>query len=188
MHPDQRKLIIIAVIVAFIVGLIILVTRGERSRDLVLSIEPVAPSDDITVYVGGAVEEPGLYSLPRGSRMSDALDLAGPLATADRSPLDLASTLHDEQSIIVPELPAETADHESESTADHAPAGAVINVNLADANQLQLLPGIGPALAERIIERREAEGPFQTLDELSEIAGISDRMIDDLRDLAVTDS
>jgi competence protein ComEA len=188
MQTSQRKLVIIAVVVAFVVGLVLVLTRAERSRDLVLNIEPVAPGDDVTVYVGGAVEEPGLYSLPRGSRISEALDLAGLFESSDTSSIDLAATLADEQTIIVPEISAESDADLDQAAGEGDQSGAVINVNHANEDELQLLPGVGPAIAARIIERRESIGPFESLDELSEITGISDRMIDDLRGLAVTES
>lgn len=187
MESNQRKLVISAVIVAVVAGVLILINRSDRQRDLVLKIEPLESSDDVTVYVGGAVEEPGLYSLPRGSRVAEALDMAGRLEETDDSSLDLADALVDEQTVMVPEA-APTPEPDAD-VGDREPVdGVQIDINTATREELEFLPGIGPAFAERIVERRNTVGPFESLDELSEIAGISDRMVDDLRGLAVVDS
>ncbi|TVR68722.1 MAG: ComEA family DNA-binding protein [Sphaerobacteraceae bacterium] len=177
------------VVVVFVV--ILSVTRSDRSRDLVLQIEPIDSSNDVTVFVGGAVEDPGLYSLPRGSRVHDAIDLAGVLDSADTSALSLASVVSDEQSIIISEQqkPVEATDDDSVpdpgsvGRLSESDSGDRINVNTASQAELQSLPGVGPAIAERIIDHRTSEGLFESIDELSDVSGISDRMVDDLRSL-----
>lgn len=178
----RSKLVAVAVIVAVTLGLIFTLTRGERSRDLVLRIEPVDGSDELTVYVGGAVESPGLYALPRGSRVSEAIDLAGRLDIADLSSLQLAAALRDEQTIMVPEAAPEVPAGDSREAVGDVPESGQVNINSASASELETLNGIGTVLAERIIERREMVGPFQSLDELVEINGISDNTVDELRD------
>jgi competence protein ComEA len=189
MLSRRSKLVAAAVVAVVVLGFILTISRGERSRDLVLRIEPIDPADEITVHVGGAVEQPGLFALPRGSRLAEALDQAGLLDSADTSGLPLASVLEDEQSIIVPETIAEDADTVPQtSTLTESDQPQRININQATVADLQELPGIGPALAERISERRDQDGPFLSLDELSEIAGISDRMVDEIRELATVDS
>lgn len=180
----RSKLVAVAVIIAFALGLIFTLTRGERSRDLVLRIEPVEGADDLTVYVDGAVEAPGLYSLPRGSRVSEAIDLAGRLDVSDLSSLQLAATLSDEQRITVPEMSPAGSTAETEDSLVVSNQSDLININSASADELESLNGIGPVLAERIIERRETVGPFQSLDDLVEVNGISDRTVDELRDEA----
>lgn len=187
---SQRTRAILAAVVAVIVFVIVLsVTRSDRSRDLVLQIEPIDPSDEVTVYVGGAVADPGLYSLPRGSRVQEAIELAGALESADTTRLALASIVRDEQSIILSEVP-EHAHDDSESLSEapsSSDSGTVrdsrINLNAASAVELQSLPGIGPAIAERILAHRNSNGAFSSVDELSDVSGISDRMVDELRPL-----
>lgn len=176
----RTKLVLATVVAVFVFGIVMALNRGERSRDLVLSIEPIDPSDDVTVYVGGSVDDPGLYSLPRGSRVADAVDLAGLPESADTGGLQMAQVLEDEQSIIVAAEATET--NEDAGSTDRG-GGTRINLNHANESELQQLPGIGPALAEQIIERRNVEGPYQSVDELSEVSGISDRMVDELREL-----
>jgi competence protein ComEA len=184
MQTRRAKIVLATVVVAVVFGVIITASRSERSRDLVLSIEPVEPGEDITVFIGGAVEEPGLYALPRGSRIAEAIDLAGLLDEADTSSLQLANVLNDEQSIIVPERSTESTAVESAETTVGTSKPGTIDINRASEAELQTLPGIGPALSEQIIERRNAEGPFQSLDELTAISGISERIVDDIRDYA----
>lgn len=182
MNTRRSKLVAVAVVVAFALGFIFTITRGERSRDLVLSLEPVDSSSEVTVYVGGAVDEPGLYSLPRGARLSEAIDLAGRLESANVDALDLAAVLHDEQTVVVPETAPERESGADSDAPASTGAANLIDVNTASADELELLTGIGTVLAERIIERRESAGPFTSLDELTEVNGISERMVDDLRD------
>jgi competence protein ComEA len=183
MQSRQTKLIVGAIIVAVMFAVVMTINRSERSRDLVLQIEPIDPSDDITVYVGGAVDEPGLFSVSRGSRVAEVLDLAGLRDDADTSSLPLAESLRDEQKITVPEKQAEPHPGESiPSQPEASAASELIDINRATVAELQELPGIGPALAERIVEQRDIEGPFQSVDELSDISGISDRMVDEIRE------
>jgi competence protein ComEA len=183
MQSRHAKLIAAGIIVSVVFAVVMTINRSERSRDLVLQIEPIDPSDDITVYVGGAVEDPGLFSIARGSRVAEVLELAGLRDDADTSGLPLAESVRDEQSITVPELQDEP--DSIQSTMEQSPASAateLIDINRASVNELQGLPGIGPALAERIVEQRDHEGPFQSLDELSDVSGISDRMVDEIRE------
>lgn len=188
MESRRAKAILGTVIVVLVFGFIMTISRGERSRELVLQIEPIDQSDEVTVYVDGAVEDPGLFALPRGARVSEALDLAGLLESADTSGLPLARVLQDEQSLTVPEQTASspTASPEHSRTSQDNPS-ELINLNQATETELQELPGIGPAIAERVRAHRDLEGPFQSLDELSDVSGISDRMVDELRDHLTVD-
>jgi competence protein ComEA len=188
MQTRRARSILAAIVVVVVFVFILAVTRSERSRELVLQIEPIDLSNEVTVYVGGAVSDPGLYSLPRGSRVNEAVDLAGPLDDADLSALSLATVIRDEDSIVIPEQRAQAQDvpqSSSVQSSDHQNNGnpSTIDLNTASQSELQSLPGIGPALAERIMEYRSTQGGFQSVSELSEITGISDRMVEELRPL-----
>ncbi|MCM8748324.1 ComEA family DNA-binding protein [Thermomicrobiaceae bacterium CFH 74404] len=183
----QRFTPIQTLILGFVVGLLVALAlallRQERGQgDLVLRVEPLETPADITVYVDGAVAKPGLYTLPTGSRLADALDRAGLLPSADTSRLPLAERLRDGQSIVVPERQAQVAEGTT-ATAPAQPGSTLIDINAASADELETLPGIGPALAERIVAYRTEHGPFQSVDELARVRGISPRMVDELRDL-----
>jgi competence protein ComEA len=187
-----KKLAAAGIIVTVVFAVVMTIIRTERSRDLVLQIEPIDPSNDVTVYVGGAVEESGLISLARGSRVAEAVELAGIRDDADTSSLSMAAPVQDGQTITVPRQIA-TSDGATESSesmqgsASDPPGEDVVNINVARAVELQELPGIGPAIADRIIEYRDIEGPFQNVDELSGVSGISDRMVDEIREHITTD-
>jgi competence protein ComEA len=176
-----------ALVVGFIAGLFValalaLFRQGRAQGDLVLRVEPVGTPADVTVYVGGAVERPGLYTLAAGSRLADAVERAVPLASADVSRVPLAERLRDGQSIIVPERSSHAPGLPSEA-ATEAPVSRLIDLNTAPVEELQTLPGIGPVLAQRIVQYREEHGPFRSVDELAKVRGISPRMVDELRDL-----
>ncbi len=188
MERLQRLSPIQTLILGFVAGLFValalaLLRQGRAHGDLVLRVEPLETPADITVYVGGAVAQPGLHTLPAGSRLADALDRAGLLPGADASRLPLAERLRDGQSIVVPERSAQAPDGSGVATATVEPASTLIDINTASADELEALPGIGPALAERIVAYRTEHGPFQSVDELAEVRGISPRMVDELRDL-----
>ncbi|MEX1158347.1 MAG: ComEA family DNA-binding protein, partial [Thermomicrobiales bacterium] len=136
---------------------------------------------------------PGLYTLPRGSRVADAIELAGDVTTTgDTSGLGMAAVLEDADQIIVPArqvivapTAAPTVSGGPGPAATRPPLTGVapININTASASELDTLPGIGPALSARIIEHRESNGPFQTVDELEAVSGISERMVNEMRAL-----
>jgi competence protein ComEA len=143
----------------------------------------VAPSD--VVYVAGAVTEPGVYTLPPLSRVTDAMSAAGgALATADLDVLNLAATVHDGERIYVPVVgeivPAVLA---GDAVADATIPAGPINVNTATADQLDVLPGVGPTTAAAIIAFREQHGPFQTVDQLGDVRGIGPAKLEALRGL-----
>ncbi|MDW3218082.1 MAG: ComEA family DNA-binding protein [Acidimicrobiales bacterium] len=132
------------------------------------------------VHVDGAVMRPGVHELDLDSRVVDAVDAAGGLrADADRARLNLAAMLSDGQRVWVPVIGESEPDVVGPTgggpagTADGAgPAGGVVNLNTADAAELETLPGVGPSIAAAIIRHRETEGAFQRVEDLLEVAGI----------------
>ena len=126
--------------------------------------------DTVVVHVVGKVAEPGVVELPAGSRVQDAVEAAGG-AVKDKAleSVNLARVLVDGEQI---DVGATTA--ESGSTR--------ISLNSSDAKQLQELPGVGPVIAERIVEWRTANGPFRSVEELSEVSGIGPTMVERIRD------
>jgi competence protein ComEA len=131
----------------------------------------------LTVHVSGAVVAPGLIEIPEGSRVADAIAAAGgALPGARLSALNLASPVADGQQLLVPEESVTGA------TGGAGAAGSKVRVNTADLAALEGLPGVGPVLAERIIQHREAYGPFGVVEDLLDVPGIGEGKLALLRD------
>ncbi|WP_240796494.1 ComEA family DNA-binding protein [Streptomyces sp. RFCAC02] len=134
---------------------------------------------EVVVDVAGDVSEPGIYTLPPGSRVADAIDAAGGSAPdADTEGLNRARVLTDGEHIVVgADRPGPQAAPAGAAQAGPAP----VSLNTATADQLQTLPGIGPVLAGRILTWRQEHGAFTSVDQLGEVSGIGDRRLADLR-------
>lgn len=152
------------------------------------------PEKLLGIHVVGAVSKPGVYSLPEGSRINDAVRKAGPLAEADLNSLNLARLVVDGEQIYVPEEGENTVQTASEGAAIFSGSGQTvssgsinvrgkININTASAEELDTLPGIGPALAQRIIDYRNTNGRFQVPEDLMNVSGIGVKRFEQLKDL-----
>lgn len=152
----------------------------------------------LVVYVSGEVTAPGVYTLPVGSRVADAVGASGGFTDqANREGINLAARLSDEQHISVPRLGEVVQEPEAApSTEAQEEAGmpsgpgtppsttsGKTNINTATAKELEQLPGIGEVLANRIVTDREANGPFKTVDDLMRVPGIKEGLMSRLRDL-----
>ncbi len=141
------------------------------------SVEPAPAPAEIYVHVLGAVERPGLYVLRADSRVVDALAAAGGSTdAADLAGVNLARRVEDGEQILVPVVGA-VADPSAPPSGD-----GTVDLNTADQAALEELPGIGPALAERIVAWREDNGRFRTVDDLLAVPGIGEKVLEGLRD------
>jgi competence protein ComEA len=143
------------------------------------------PSADLVVYVAGAVRRPGLYHLQFGDRYARAVELAGGLSPqADAAGVNLAAPAGDGDEIDVPVAGQTARVHRQARHSRHhaqAPAEASVDLNAADATQLGAVPGIGRAVAQRVVELRQRQGPFASLDELLDVAGMTQSRLERAR-------
>jgi competence protein ComEA len=145
----------------------------------------------LTVHVTGAVVRPGVYELPADARVHTAVEAAGgATATADPDALNLAAAVVDGTRIYVPivgeEVRVELITSPAPATATGDAGGALVDVNRATPEQLQTLPGVGPATAAAIVTERERNGPFLGVDDLDRVPGIGPAKLAAIRDLVTT--
>jgi len=138
----------------------------------------------LVVHVAGAVQAPGVYRLKPGSRVIDAVSAAGGVASDSNSDaINLAAVLADGERVYVPRVgEAAPVVVSGGSTASSAPSGPV-DLNAASADDLDTLPGVGPATAAAILAYRERHGPFASVDDLAKVRGIGQAKLDALRGL-----
>jgi competence protein ComEA len=168
------------------VGLLLLTTRQPQGEPIRLLPPPTTPP--LTVHITGAVNDPGVYTLPPGSRVEDAIEAAGGGTTkADTSLLNLAELVEDGMQIWVParleELPGNQFPGESEGEPAENPLSKLININTATQIELESLPGIGPVTAEAIIKYRNENGPFKKIEDIQEVSGIGPAKFEQIREL-----
>ena len=154
---------------------------------------PTATQGLLRVYVTGAVARPDVYRLAPDSIVEDAIQAAGGATSeADLGALNLAQQLRDQQRVYVPRV-GETSAPPAISDGNPAPPGegqppARVNINTATVEQLDTLPGIGPVLAQRIVDYRTAHGPFTTIQEITQVPGIGDATLEKIKDrISVSD-
>lgn len=144
-----------------------------------------APAGEVVVHVSGAVAEAGVVTLPAGARVADAVAAAGGVVDgAELAAVNLARLLTDGEHVHVPR------EGEAPPPSDAAPGGpsagadgGTVDLNRAGAAELETLPGIGPALAQRIIAHREQHGPFREVGQLRDVSGIGEKRFQDLAPL-----
>ena len=140
-----------------------------------------SPSVSVIVDVAGAVRQPGVYEFAEGDRVIDAIERAGgSLPKADLSLLNLAAPLADGTQILVPKTGPTVAGMPG-GTAPGSSSG-LININSASATELEALSGIGEVLAATIVEYRDQNGPFTSVDDLMDVSGIGPATLDEIRD------
>jgi competence protein ComEA len=187
--PYVLMMALFAVVLA---GTVYVMRRPEPAAIAITTATPRPTPSAVLVVVDirGAVIKPGVYSLSAGSRLQEALTLAGgTVADADLRGLNLARKLVDGEQIYVPVQGEGTGAFPTVS-ASRVPAAVPqgkININAATVEQLDTLPGIGPALAQRIVEYRTVNGPFTTLEDLKKVRGIGDVIFAQMQDLISLD-
>jgi competence protein ComEA len=178
---------VVLVIAALAVTVAIGIFRGASAPVERVSIDEqqtdAATPAALYVHVSGAVAAPGLYVLGSGARVVDAIAAAGGFAKdAEGGAVNLARPLSDGEQLHVPVV-GEAPQEGGGAGAASGPGDGRVALNSADLAALDTLPRIGPALAQRIIDWREANGGFTAVEDLLAVPGIGDKMLESLRDL-----
>jgi competence protein ComEA len=162
------------------VGVLFLITRPPKGFPITLI--PAPTTAPITIYISGKIMQPGLYRLPSGSRVNDAILAAGGFSEdANNEALNLAEILEDGEKVDVPGLQKPLS---TESiTRSVNPAIILVNINSAMVNELDSLPGIGPIIAQAIIDYRDANGPFKKIEDIVDVPRIGQVTFDNIKDL-----
>jgi competence protein ComEA len=190
---EQARLVrwILAAAAALVVGAVVFLGWRSSGPPAELDLPRATPatvaagtatsSPAATAHAAGAIARPGVYKLPPGARVTDLLDAAGgPVGDADLDQLNLAAPVGDGERIYVPHR-GEAPPPAAGGVATDVAAGPV-DLNRATAEQLDALPGIGPATAKAILDHRTRNGRFRSVDDLLEVRGIGDAKLADLRD------
>ena len=167
-HIQKRALLILGVLI--IVFSSFIVVRGNSHEVIAPPIVPIQiAAPEIFIDVTGAVNKPGVYTMPANSRVIDAIKAAGDCAPgADLSTINLARVLSDGEQIYVDATVINSAGVRVSKTTH----SAFININRATAGQLDSLDGIGPVIAKRIVEFLRVNGPFVSIEDLQKVSGI----------------
>jgi len=184
--------ILLGVMAGFVLsGVLVFFSRAPAGN--AITLQPAPTDAPIAVHVIGAVPRPGLYEFPEGTRIQDAIDAAGGLlAEADSASLNLAALLEDGQQLNIPYavgsepvLNATTLELPSSATSTPAanPDVDLIDINTATLEEFDSLPGIGPTTAQKILEYRDANGPFAAIEDIMNVSGIGPSTFEDIKDL-----
>ncbi len=182
-----------SVLLGFLAGIVItpiVMLSSQPPRGTAVVLQPMPTPAPILVQVEGAVLQPGVYSLPRGSRVQAALDAAGGMREdAVRAKVNLAAPLKDGEKLVIPTpgavvLGNAVAGSETDSQAA-SEVSFPIDLNSATLEELDELPGIGPTRAQQIIDFRDASGGFEKLEDLKDVPGIGDVTFERLKDLVM---
>ncbi len=171
LHYSQRQKRALLIIGSLILVLsVFIVARGNSQPDEAMEVIPITIAEpEIFVDVTGAVNKPGVYTLTGKSRVIDAIKAAGDSAPgADLSTINLARVLNDGEQIYVDS----TAVSGNGVRVSKAVRSGPININRATARQLDALDGVGPVIAQRIVDYRKINGSFLTIDDLQKVSGI----------------
>ena len=169
------------VVAAVVIGLVIArpPTPGATSTAAIATVVPASVT--LTVHVSGSVVQPGLVTVGEGARVADAIAAAGGATPdADLGGINLAEAIADGARLHVPRIGDSAVDSPRGTDAE-----GLISINRATVAELQELPGVGPVLAQRIVDRRESSGGFNVIEDLLDVPGIGERILAGMRDLIV---
>lgn len=170
-----------------------MISQGEKGEEVKMTEVPAAEEetvpDRIFVDIGGEVVHPMLAELEDGSRVEDAIEAAGGLTEdADLSSINRAAFINDGDKIYIPSSDDAAVPLLSDpgGAAAAQTAGGKVNINTADSQELQTLTGIGPVTADKIIEYRQTNGRFTTIEDIKKVSGIGEKTFEKFRESITT--
>ena len=165
-------IITIGILIGLLIGGLIWVTSSQP-RGNPITLQPRPTQRDITIYITGKVQNPGVYKLPPGSRIDDAVKMAGGfLADADTTSINMAALLEDSSQITVKQI-----------SINASLMDAKVNINIATSRELETLPGIGSTAAGNIVDYRRIHGPFLFVEDIQKVTGIGPATFERIKDL-----
>ena len=187
-RPSLRLLsqaVLALAIAASAAGVVAILLRDPSPGAVEIVLPTSTPPSDVRVYVTGAVNEPGVHLVEEGARLADAVEAAGGAAPdADLVAVNLAMRVADEDHWHIPRIGEAGPPSTTVPGSADSPGGSdKVDVNSASAEELETLPQIGEVRARDIVAHRDANGPFNTIEDLIEVSGIGPRTLDTIRDL-----
>jgi len=197
---DKKMIFIEILVVFFIIGIVIYnVTNKEEEFDYENIVQNVnniqeeviqEEKEYIKIHVTGQVNNPGVIELEVGARISDAIEKAGGLTeTSNLKDVNLAYNLEDGQKLYIPSIEEnntlyikEGIDDSIVETTTLSSSNKIININKASEAELQEIPGIGPAMAQKIINYRDENGKFKTIEDIKNVSGIGDKKFENIKE------
>ena len=165
----------------FVAALVWVVARNPSGTSVTL--RPVPTDKPIIVHITGAVPRPGVYALPEGARVQDGISAAGGfLAEAEKSGINLARALEDGEQLDIPYIEG-FAPVIATSEEVFVPTSDLIDINIATVAELDTLPGIGPTTAQKIVDYRDTNGPFISIEDIINVSGVGPTTFDRIKDL-----
>jgi competence protein ComEA len=188
----HTKLIILLIgILLGLLGAGILDLLSSKPRGSPITLLPPPSPSPLRIHVTGAVHSPGVYTLSPGSIVQDAIEAAGgALPDASLGLINLATPLRDGQQIHLASTEENASSEENPSSTEPSASylsstSSKLNINTADEPELESLPGIGPSLAEKIVEYRRKNGPFTSIEDLLNVPGIGPAKLEQIQNLIV---
>lgn len=184
----KYKTYIICILIILLSVISIIIQDIDRKNTLkVNNLEMKNTNDKIAVYISGAVKSPGVYYLNKDSRVFNLLDICGGIAEdADISKLNLAQKLVDEDKIEVPVKIKQEENNSEETNIDDEDIedgnNELVNINTASETELTTLNGIGQATAKKIVDYRQKNGRFDTIEDIMEVPGIGESKFNNIKD------
>ncbi|WP_411953494.1 helix-hairpin-helix domain-containing protein [Alkalibacillus sp. S2W] len=188
-----KKWIVVTVMILIIIGISIFQTSSSENDGQPVIVEESSPEVEsaekvsevskplLVVDIKGSVHDPGVYEMSEGDRVVDAIEYAGGLTSeADEHQINLAELVYDEMIIMIPEV--SDSQNSTDLSIDSRQQDGKIRINQASAEELTLLSGIGEKKAQTIIDYREENGAFKSVDELLNISGIGEKTLEQIEE------